>query len=98
MGKTPLVCSKKFPWGIIAGACAIAVFYATAAIIILFMVGSGVKGQTNETASLFDEWYQTLLFVADLIFFLAMAASSVMSVLTKKGIFEKESKATNENI
>lgn len=77
---------KKSPWGIVAGGSAIVVFYATVAIIVLFLVAKGVKGQTNEKATLFDEWYQTVLFVADIIAFLVMTASAALAVYTKKKI------------
>lgn len=46
---------KKMPWGIIAGICAMSVFFLTAAMIILFFVLDGVAAQTNTTAGLFSE-------------------------------------------
>lgn len=87
---------KKIPWSIIAGAAAIAVFYATAAVIVLYVVYSGIEGQTNGTASLFGNWYQTLLFIADIVFALVMAGASVMAVLKKKGKLDKREETEDE--
>lgn len=86
---------KKIPWSIIAGAAAIVVFYATAAVIVLFVVFGGIQGQTNSDATLFDTWYQTLLFVVDIFALLLMIGSSVMAVLKKKGKLDKK-EADNE--
>lgn len=87
---------KKIPWAIIAGAAAIAVFYATVAVVVLFVVYTGIEGQTNGTASLFGNWYQTLLFVADIIAVIVMAGASVMAVLKKKGKFDEKKETENE--
>lgn len=75
---------KKMPWGIIAGICAMSVFFLTAAMIILFFVLDGVAAQTNTTAGLFSEWYQTFIFVFDIIFALGLIGSVVMYVLRQK--------------
>ena len=79
---------KKFPWGIIAGVSAIVVFFSTVGFVALYMVLSGVAAQTNETAGLFDEWYQAALFAAVSIFALILIGSVVMYILKKRGLFD----------
>ena len=76
---------KKVPWGIIAGACAIAAFFAIVGTVALHIVFNGIAAQTNETASLFGQWYQVLLFVVDIIAGLGFIGSTVMYFLTAKG-------------
>ena len=75
---------KKLPWGIFAGVCAMAVFFATVGVIAAFIVLNSIAGQTNTTATLFDEWYQTVLFIADIIFAMGLIGSVVMYVLKAK--------------
>ncbi len=75
---------KNMPWGIIAGICAMSVFFLTVALIIVSLILGGVAAQTNETAGLFSEWYQTLMFVFDIIFVLGLAGSIVMYVFREK--------------
>lgn len=80
---------KKAPWGIIAGVCAIAVFYLTAGFIGSYYVLNGIAGQTQETASLFGEWFQVLMFVSDIVFVLAFGGALTMFVLKAKGVFDE---------
>lgn len=86
---------KKLPWGIIAGICAMIVFFTVTGTVAAFIVLNGIAAQTNETATLFDEWWQTALFVADIVFALGLVGSCTMYVLrikAKKG--EKGEKKT----
>lgn len=76
---------KKLPWGIIAGICAIIVFFTITGTIAAFIVLNGIAAQTNESATLFDEWWQTALFVADIVFSLGLIGSCGMYVLKIKG-------------
>ena len=80
---------KKLPWGIIAGASAIATFFFALGFVALYVVLGGVAAQTNETAGLFDEWYQAVLFVAALIFALILIGSVTMYILKKMGFFDR---------
>ena len=72
---------RKIPWGILAGICAIVVFFATIGTVAAFIVLNSIAGQTNTTATMFDEWWQTLLFVADIVFVLGFAGSLTMYIL-----------------
>lgn len=69
---------KKFPWGMIAGSCSIAIFYLTAAIILVYVIFSGIAAATNETTTIFATWWQTLMFVVDVICVCAFAFSISM--------------------
>lgn len=58
---------KKTPWGILGGSCAIATFFLTIAIVLIYVIFSGIAAQTNETTTIFETWWQTLLFVLDVV-------------------------------
>ena len=75
---------KKMPWGIFTGIFAMCVFFTTIAVVALFIVLNSIAGQTHTTATLCDEWYQTLLFVLDIFFVIALAASATMYVLSRR--------------
>lgn len=74
---------KKIPWGLAAGICAIAVFYLTASVIVAFVILNSVAAQTNTAATLFDTWWQTLVFVLDIAAVLGLVGSLAMFVLGK---------------
>ena len=77
---------RKAPWGIIAGICAMVVFFATVGVIAAFIVLNTIAGQTNTTASMFGEWWQTALFVVDILFAVGFVVSLVMYIMkTIKG-------------
>lgn len=76
---------KKVPWGIIAGICAIVAFFAVVGTIAAFMVLNSIAGATHTSATLFDEWYQTVLFILSIISVLGLIASTVMWFLRKRG-------------
>lgn len=74
---------KKVPWGILAGICAIFVFYLTVAFIGLNVIFGGIAAQTNSEYGMFENWWQLLLFVADLVFAAGFLFTLVMFVLFK---------------
>lgn len=80
---------KKLPWGIIAGICAIIAFFAIAGTVAAFIILNSIAGQTHTEASLFDEWYQIVLFAVDIIASLGLAGSVVMYVLRRELNSEK---------
>lgn len=85
---------KRLPWGIFAGICAIVVFFTTVGTVAAFIVLNGVAAQTNEAATLFDEWWQTALFVADIVFAVGFVASLVMYILRIKSQKEEANEKT----
>ena len=58
---------SKAPWGTIAGVFAIFCFYLSIAVYGIYFVFVQVNGQTGQEATLFDTWWQTALFVADVV-------------------------------
>lgn len=83
-----MVFLKKMPWGIVAGICAIIVVFATVGIVALALVLGGIAAQTNQTAGAFDEWYQVLLLIVDILCGVIMLGSIVLFVLKKLGKFD----------
>ncbi len=63
------------PWGMIAGICAILCFFLTSGVIIGYCVNAAINAETQATTTLFDFWWQTFLFVTDLISFAVLLIS-----------------------
>ena len=76
----------KLPYGIISGACAMFVFFATFGLIVAYVVTSGIAGQTGDVVSFLENGWQIALFVFDVIFAIAAAGALAMYVLRKKGV------------
>ena len=53
---------RKIPWGILAGSFAILLFFCLVGTIAAFIVLDMMAGETSMHATLFDEWYQVVLF------------------------------------
>jgi len=77
---------KKWPWGIFAGVSAMFVFFLTVGFILAYVVLGGIARQTNSDFSMFQNWWQILIFVFDLIFFISLVGSTVMFILREKNI------------
>ncbi len=75
---------QKIPWGVFAGICFIALFWLTAGVIAAYIITNAVAGATNSSVGLFDNWYQTLLFVFDAVFIILFVAFVVMYVLNRR--------------
>lgn len=76
---------KKLPWGIIAGVCAAVLFFTLTGTIAAYIILNAIAGATNATASLFAEWYQVALFVADIVLAAAVIASIVLYAIRVVG-------------
>ena len=81
---------RKIPWGIIAGAAGMIALFATVAFVLIYVVTSGVAAQTAESVSAFENWYQTLIFVVDVIAFIVFATSLAMWIMRAAGKFGGE--------
>lgn len=56
---------SKAPWGTIAGVFGIFCFYLSIAVFGVYFIFAEINGQTGQKATLFDTWWQTALFIAD---------------------------------
>ena len=90
--------SKKIPWGILSGLFGIFSFYLTIAVVALYLILGKVAAQTTQAASLFGTWYQTLLFVLDLVFVLLFLVSLVLYILTRARKAKKPAEAKGKEI
>ena len=91
----------RLPYGIISGACAMAVFFATAGLVVSYIVFSGIAAQTSDTVSFLEYGWQVALLVADIICAVVMIASFVAFILKSKKIIFADKKTEveiNENI
>ena len=94
-----LVCG--LPYGIICGACAMVVFFATAGLVVSYIVFSGIAAQTSDTVSFLEYGWQVALLAVDIVCAAVMIASFVAFILKgKKVIFadKKTEVEINENI
>lgn len=80
--------AKNVPFGIISGSLGIVAFFSVIGTVVAYAITSGMAAQTNRTATLFDNWYQTLLFVAVTVSVIGCAASLVFYCLKKRAMIE----------
>lgn len=85
---------KKIPWGVFASLCGILAFYATAIVVICYIIFSQIAATTGQVATLFDSWWQTTLFIFDILMLVGFIGFLVLFILRKKG----EKKNENEHI
>jgi len=95
MSKTKL---RKIPWGIFAGVLGMIVFFITLALVVTYVVDSGVAAQTSESVTLFEAGYRVLLFAVDVIAAIGLIGSLTLWILRVTGKLGKEEEATNEDI
>lgn len=85
----------KIPFGIFAGASAILLFYSLLGTIVAYLILDAIAAVTTTRATLFDEWYQVLLFIGVIVGAVLFVASITMYILVKvKAVSSK--KANNE--
>lgn len=88
----------KLPYGIFCGSCAMFVFFATAGLIVSYLVFSGIASQTSDRVAFLEYGWQTVLFAFDIIFAIIMAVTFVLFILKKrKVIFAEKSCMGEEN-
>ncbi len=75
--------TKKCPYGMICGGCAIFVFFATIGLIVGYVVSAGIAAQTNKVVSFVEELWQQLLLSFDIIIALTGISAFVFFVLKK---------------
>jgi|LAHS01.1.fsa_nt_gb hypothetical protein len=82
-------------WGILSGISGIVCFYSTAFVVVLFLIFSQITAQTTQKSTLFDSWYQTLLFVVSVASFLSFVGCFIMFLLKKH---QKKTMAKEETV
>lgn len=85
---------NKVPWGVIAGIFGIFSFYLTAIVFGVHFVFVQVNGQTGQETTLFDTWWQTLLFILDIVCILLFIGAIVCFI--KKKIESKGGKSNEK--
>lgn len=74
----------KIPFGIIAGSFAMAVFFSTIGLILAYAVTFNIAAATSKVVSFLENWWQVLLFAADILFAVIAIASLIMYILKKQ--------------
>lgn len=74
---------RKIPWGILAGSFAILLFFCLVGTIAAFIVLDMMAGETSMHATLFDEWYQVVLFIGVVIGGAGFIGSTAMFIVRK---------------
>ena len=62
---------KKFPWGVFAWIFAEITFFLTLGVIVAYVILNAIAGATSGGITLFTNWWQTTLFVADVLMVVA---------------------------
>lgn len=75
---------KKLPWGIFAGICAMLLFFMTGGFVGIYVVFSAIAAQTNSAFSPFENWYQVLMFIVDILALVGFVFSLVMYIRRKR--------------
>ncbi len=96
MGKAETLVKKlrRVPFGILAGAFGMVVFFATVGLVVAYAVLSGIEGEMMRTVSFFENWWQVLLFVVDVIAVVAAIASLAMFIVKK--VYEGRTESSEE--
>lgn len=89
---------RKLPWGIFAGVLGMIVFFSTIALVVTFIVDSGVAGQTSESVTLFEAGYRVVLFVVDVIAAVGFIGSLALWILRVTGKLGKDEEVKDEDI
>ena len=69
---------RKKLWTFLAGFCGIIAFYSIIGVIALYIVFDIIAAETSQDASLFDYWYQTLLFIIAILSTIGLATFITM--------------------
>lgn len=87
---------KKLPWGIFSGTLAMLSSFLLAAVIALYVVNVMTADLNKTVFTIFDTWYQTLLFVALLLCLAGTVFCLVMYIRARIADKKKPSDAENE--
>lgn len=84
--------SKNNIFKIAIWAFALAVIYLTVGVIVSYVILEQIAQAINAHATLFGEWYQTLMFVLDIVCFIGLVGSIVMFIKTREKHSQKAGK------
>ncbi len=84
----------KTPWGVLAGVFGIFTFYLTIGVYGAYFVFAQVNAQTGQVATIFDSWWQTMLFafavIFGILFLFALSLFIMKKIMLKKGVLNHE--------
>ena len=97
----------KLPWGAFAGVLAMIISFVTIAVAALYIVADALAIEGAETATLFDTWYQTGLFIFDMLCVAGFIVCLIFAIMKRKNVKsdtemiyayfeEQEAKGANE--
>ena len=69
---------KKIPWGVLFWVCAEIAFFLTLAVVVAFIILNAIAGATSGGVTLFTNWWQTVLFIADVLIVACLVFCAVM--------------------
>lgn len=75
---------KKMPWGIFAGISAMCAFFLTVAFVAAYIVFGAIAQQTHSDFSMFQNWWQVLIFIADILSVLSLIGFVVLYIIREK--------------
>ena len=81
---------KKKPYYLFAWILGEIVFFITVAVIAIYFLLNGIAGATSGSITLFTNWYQTLLFIADVLCFIGIGIFVYLSIKQKKKLKKEE--------
>lgn len=76
--KKELTMKKKIHWGVLAWVCAEIAFFLTLAVVVAFVILNAIAGATSGGVTLFTNWWQTVLFIADVLIVACLVFCAVM--------------------
>lgn len=77
-------------YGILSGVCAMIVFYATVAFFAIYFIFGAVANQTSEKFGMFDNWWQVLIFIIDILAIIGFIVTFIFYLKNRKLNLEDE--------
>lgn len=81
---------KKIRWSILIGIFAIITFYVTCGVVFSYLLLNAIEAETSGYATLFDNWWQVLLFVIDIFSIIGLLGSITMKIMFSEPNSEEE--------
>lgn len=81
--------ARKLPWGVFAGYFFILALFVTVGIVAAYYILGAISGMTLVETTIFDSWWQILLFVVDVVCVCGFGGSLAMFILKNQGRFDE---------